>query len=114
MDNEDLKAQLEKSAKWVCGCFGIQEETIKIEYAGTHTDIQLGSIELDGFVLSIDIFNIDNSLGRIIVFCGKNRKNQSVYAETREQEMLTHFLNQDHSFIEWINQSMERLEKRFG
>lgn len=80
----------------------------KFEIDSSNTiDLTFGNLDSDGFKVLISVFTIDNSLSRIII------SDHSNYVETRDQEILNHFLNQTGYFMDYLHESQNKLEDLF-
>lgn len=110
----NMEQQLLESAKRYCEQQGIKESTIQVESAGTNIYCYFGNVEEYGFQAVVDVFTIDNSLSSIIVSAGKNQAGKSIWVETRDQEILEAFLYYTGVFSNWMDDAMNRLEKKFG
>ena len=112
---DNISRQLFQCAEEYCSRFGINQSTISVEISGTSANVVFGSIEEEGYEVSIDIYDVYSNKGinRIIMSAGKNSKGKSIYVETREQSILDSFLKRDSEFENWMQSSIENIEDRF-
>lgn len=109
-----LKNDLLKSAEHFANSY-YDKDSIIIEEGGQQLYLTLGDQKKEGYNIQMDVWN-DGTLNRIIISTGKvpQLNNQSVYVETREQEMLDAFLHwNDGEFYERLDNELNRLERNF-
>lgn len=104
--NVNYEEQLKDSAKFFCSFIGAPEEMFKIEYLGSCTSITFGDSRNPEIGLQVyaGVFS-DGTADRVIMSAGRG-----LYYESREQQVLDHFLYQDAAFFDWMEEAMAKIE----
>lgn len=102
----DLIRNLNEALQWYQKGYSITNnpESIKVEYEHNEVVASLGTIDEDAYQLTMYFYN-DGTLNRIFINCGGDS------IETRDQEIADDLLHMNGDFIDFIYDSIARLEK---